>query len=66
MPAFGGLYSDTIREFLGVPGDLKLLFGISFGISFGIANEAAVVNSVRMGRVPLEQSVVLHDTPGVL
>ena len=26
-----GFYADTIREFLGVPEELKLLFGISFG-----------------------------------
>jgi nitroreductase len=57
-----GMYADTVREFLGVPDELKLLFGISFGT----ADQSAPVNSVRMGRVPLEQSVVLHDTPGVL
>ncbi|MFI6494806.1 nitroreductase [Streptomyces sp. NPDC050564] len=57
-----GFYSDTIRTFLSVPDDLKLLFGISFGIP----DEPAAVNNVRMTRVPLEQSMVLHDTPGVL
>ncbi|CAM5690328.1 MULTISPECIES: hypothetical protein [Streptomyces] len=57
-----GFYADTIREFLGVPEELKLLFGISFGT----ANETAAVNNIRMGRIPLEQSVVLHGTPGVL
>ncbi|MFD7288780.1 nitroreductase [Streptomyces sp. NPDC059863] len=57
-----GFYADTVREFLGVPEDLKLLFGISFGT----ADQTAPANSFHMGRVPLEQSVVLHDTPGVL
>ncbi|QLH25427.1 nitroreductase [Streptomyces sp. Rer75] len=57
-----GFYADTIREFLGVPEELKLLFGISFGT----ADPAAPANSFRMGRVPLEHSVVLHETPGVL
>ncbi|MFJ8001290.1 nitroreductase [Streptomyces sp. NPDC096310] len=57
-----GFYADTVREFLGVPEDLKLLFGISFGT----ADQPAPANSFRMGRVPLEQSVVLHETPGVL
>ncbi|MFI2780791.1 nitroreductase family protein [Streptomyces sp. ALB3] len=57
-----GLYADTVRAFLDVPGDLKLLFGISFGT----ADPAAAVNAVRRGRVPLQQSVYLHDTPGVL
>lgn len=54
-----GSYADVVREFLGVPEKLKLLFGISFGT----ADPAAPVNDVRMGRVPLEQSVVLHGTP---
>ncbi|MFE2990600.1 nitroreductase family protein [Streptomyces sp. NPDC059262] len=57
-----GFYCDTIRTFLGVPDGLKLLFGISFGIP----DETAAVNNVRMTRIPLEQSVVLHDTPGIL
>ncbi|MFE3140153.1 nitroreductase [Streptomyces scopuliridis] len=57
-----GSYADTVREFLGVPEELKLLFGISFGT----ADVTAPENSFHMGRVPLEQSVVLHDTPGVL
>lgn len=57
-----GFYADTVRAFLGVPSELQLLFGISFGT----ADRAAPANNFRMGRVPLEQSVVLHDTPGIL
>lgn len=57
-----GQYADTVREFLNVPKGLKLLFGISFGT----ADMTATVNGFHMGRAPLEQSVVLHDTPGVL
>ncbi|MFJ9151945.1 nitroreductase family protein [Streptomyces sp. NPDC102270] len=57
-----GVYADTVREFLGVPEELKLLFGISFGT----ADPAVPVNAVGRERVPLQQSVVLHDTPGVL
>ncbi|WP_234310789.1 MULTISPECIES: nitroreductase family protein [unclassified Streptomyces] len=57
-----GFYADVVREFLDVPEELKLLFGISFGR----ADEAAPVNTFRMGRVSLERSVVLHGTPGVL
>ncbi|MFI6438574.1 nitroreductase [Streptomyces sp. NPDC050759] len=57
-----GVYADTVREFLDVPEELKLLFGISFGM----ADPAAPVNAVGRERVPLQQSVVLHDTPGVL
>jgi nitroreductase len=55
-------YADTVREFLGVPDELKLLFGTSFGT----ADLAAPANSFRMGRIPLEQSVVLHGVPGGL
>ncbi|MEE1799379.1 MULTISPECIES: nitroreductase [unclassified Streptomyces] len=57
-----GMYADTVREFLGVPEEHKLLFGISFGT----ADVTALANSFHMGRAPLEQSVVVHDTPGVL
>lgn len=53
-----GFYADVVRDFLNVPEDLKLLFGISFGT----ADQTAPVNGIRMGRVPLEQNVVLHDT----
>lgn len=39
----------THREFLGVPGELKLLFGISFGYP----DDDAPGNRVRVDRVPL-------------
>ncbi|MET9550076.1 hypothetical protein ABZY36_32935 [Streptomyces sp. NPDC006627] len=45
-----------------MPKDLKLLFGISFGP----ADQTAPANDFHVGRAALEQSVVLHDTPGVL
>ncbi|GAA2336384.1 nitroreductase [Saccharopolyspora halophila] len=51
-----GFYADVVRDALGVPEELKLLFGISFGT----ADESAPVNALRMGRVPLEQNVILH------
>jgi nitroreductase len=54
-----GMYADVVREALGVADDLKLLFGISFGT----ADPTAPVNSVRMHRLPLEHSVVMHGTP---
>ncbi|MCV7431570.1 nitroreductase [Mycolicibacterium bacteremicum] len=54
-----GMYADVVRDVLGVPEDLKLLFGISFGT----ADPEAKVNDLRMHRLPVEQSVVLHDTP---
>jgi nitroreductase len=51
-----GFYADVVRDALGVPEELKLLFGISFGT----ADESAPVNALRMGRIPLEQNVILH------
>lgn len=57
--AVHGMYADTVREALGVPAELKLLFGISFGT----AKPDSPVRSLEIGRVPLQESVVLHDTP---
>ncbi|MER7052437.1 nitroreductase [Streptomyces sp. NPDC000351] len=57
-----GMYADTVRESLGVPGDLKLLFGIAFGIG----DHNSPMYDIGIGRIALRQSVVLHDTPGVL
>lgn len=54
-----GMYADVVRETLGLSDDLKLLFGISFGM----ADPAASVNELRMHRLPLGDSVVLHGTP---
>jgi hypothetical protein len=36
-----GVHADTVREFLGVPAELKLLFGISFGMAAPAARSAA-------------------------
>ncbi|WP_159996500.1 nitroreductase [Roseomonas sp. 18066] len=52
-----GLFADTIRETLGIPDDLKLLFGISFGFPSG----AAVESSARMWRDDVLGSVTFHD-----
>ncbi|WP_318199389.1 nitroreductase [Streptomyces sp. SCL15-4] len=57
-----GLYADTVRRTLGVHDDLKLLFGIAFGTG----DRTSPMYDINMGRIPLRQSVVLHDTPGVL
>jgi nitroreductase len=55
-----GMYADVIRGALGISDDYKLLFGISFGT----ADPDAPVNRIRMHRLPVEHSVVLHDLPG--
>ncbi|MYS91956.1 nitroreductase [Streptomyces sp. SID5464] len=57
-----GVYADTVRRTLGVSDELKLLFGIAFGIG----DQTSPMHDISMGRIPLQQSVVLHDTPGVL
>ncbi|AKZ60272.1 putative p-nitrobenzoate reductase [Streptomyces ambofaciens ATCC 23877] len=57
-----GVYADTVRQTLGISEDLKLLFGIAFGTG----DQTSPMYGIDVGRVPLQHSVVLHDTPGVL
>lgn len=57
-----GSYADVVRESLGIKPEMKLLFGISFGR----ADPEGPASEYRMGRAPLDESVVVHDTPGVL
>ena len=52
-----GMYAETVREVLGVSGELKLMFGISFGY----ADPHSASNFVDVGRVALTESVVLHQ-----
>lgn len=52
-----GFFAGDIREFLGIPKDLKLLFGISFGYP----DEAAAGNSFRTERSPIEETVTFHN-----
>ena len=51
-----GLFSNPVRAALGVPADMKLLFGISFGSAGPDA-----MNAPPMLRAPLSDSIVLHD-----
>lgn len=51
-----GFFAEPIREFLGVPNDLKLLFGISFGYP----DDSAPGNRIFMDRVPVDTSVTFH------
>ncbi|MEO3738818.1 nitroreductase [Kosakonia oryzendophytica] len=51
-----GFHADMIRKELGVSSDYRLLFGISFGY----ADTTAPSAQVRMPRIPVEQSVVMH------
>jgi hypothetical protein len=49
-------FAGTIREFLAIPDELKLLFGISFGY----LDDNALDNRVCMDCVPLDTSVSFH------
>lgn len=51
-----GFFAGSIREFLGIPDELKMLFGISFGYP----DESAPGNRVRMDRVSVDTSVTFH------
>jgi nitroreductase len=51
-----GFFAGTIREFLGIPEELKLLFGISFGYP----DDAAPGNRIHMDRVSVDTSVSFH------
>lgn len=52
-----GLYAGAIREVLAIPNEFRMLFGISFGYS----NDVAPGNRMRMGRVPVTESVTFHS-----
>ena len=56
--AVHGMFAETVRGALGVPEDLKLLFGIAFGT----ADPESPLRRTDIGRIPLEESLVLHDT----
>jgi nitroreductase len=51
-----GMFADTIREVLGLPPDLLMLFGISFGYP----DEASPANRLVMERDPVSASVTFH------
>jgi hypothetical protein len=44
-----GLYADTVRDVLGIPSELKLLFAISFGF----ADDGAAGKRRRVRRDPV-------------
>lgn len=52
-----GQFPDPVREFLEIPEDI----GILFGMSFGYADKKAVVNTTRTDRAAIEESVVFWD-----
>jgi len=52
-----GLFASPIRAHLGVPDEMKLLFGISFGY----ADPAGLAAALAMPREPISDSCILHD-----
>lgn len=52
-----GLYPSIIRDHLGIDASHRIIFGISFGYE----DVAAPANATRVGRVPLDISVVFHQ-----
>ncbi len=51
-----GFFADTVRAELGVPADLKLLFGISFGTP----DLSSPAGTYRIGRAPVDEVVHFH------
>lgn len=51
-----GFFAGTIRDVLGIPAELKMLFGISFGYP----DPAAPGNRLKMNRAPVAESVTFH------
>lgn len=52
-----GFFAQAIRDYLGISNDLKLLYAITFGYP----DFTASVNSIRMERAPLSDSVTFHE-----
>ncbi|RZK40293.1 MAG: nitroreductase [Pedobacter sp.] len=52
-----GSFAGTIRKVLGIPDNLKLLFGISFGY----ADPSAAGNTIHPGRDPISSNVVFYE-----
>ncbi len=49
--------AGLVRQFFGVPGNMKLLFGLSFGYE----DKSVAANQARVGRALLEEAVTFHD-----
>lgn len=55
------LLAPTVREFLGVDEDQKLVTAITFGK----ANETSPVFNTNPGRAPLSETVTVHGIDGL-
>lgn len=52
-----GFFADTIRTYLGIPEDYKMLFGISFGYE----DENALAGNIKMDRDNISSNVTFHS-----
>lgn len=52
-----GLYAASIKRFLGIKKEIKMMFGISFGY----ADPDALADQINVGRVPISKSVTFHE-----
>ncbi|TCK04234.1 nitroreductase [Marinobacterium mangrovicola] len=52
-----GMHAGVIREVLGIPEEMKMLYGISFGY----ADPEATGYSVNLGRAPISDNVRFYD-----
>jgi nitroreductase len=52
-----GFHADKVREVLGIPKELKLLFGISFGYE----DDSVPANKARVGRASLDSTVTFYE-----
>lgn len=52
-----GMYAGTIRKFLNISNDTKMMFGISFGY----ADPASPADQINLGRAPISSSVTFHQ-----
>ena len=52
-----GQFPDPVRDFLNIPKEM----GILFGMSFGYADKQAPINSTRTDRAPVEDSVIFWE-----
>ncbi len=51
-----GMFAKQVKEILGVPDDLQLLYGISFGVP----DWDAQPNKEHLGRIDISESVTIH------
>jgi len=52
-----GTYADTVRVFLSIDPEMKMLFDILFGYAY----RDAAANDMAVGRIAVSESVTFHE-----